>query len=198
MGYDYHVVLGTLAAAIGIIGYIPYYRDIFRGVTKPHPFSWLGWGFLNSFVFFAQIAKGGGPGAWTSAATALGIFGIVFLSFRKGEKDITIFDHICFGGFILAAILWLITKNPLHGVIIATIADLIAYAPTFRKTYIKPHSETISTYVLSTIKYITSLFALLSFNLTTALFPVVIILSNTAFITMVILRRRAIGAQSSV
>src|SRR3989344_6269281 len=96
--YDYHIVLGIIAAAVGLLGYFYYYRDIFRGKTTPHLFSWLSFGLLNAITFFAQVVKGGGPGAWVTGVSTITTFGIAFLAIRYGEKHITRFDWICFGG----------------------------------------------------------------------------------------------------
>ena len=77
MSFEYHAALGFVAVAIGVIGYIPYYRDIFRGTTKPHPFTWVGFGLLNGVTFVAQIVTGAGPGAWVSAITTIALTGSV-------------------------------------------------------------------------------------------------------------------------
>ena len=71
-----------------------------------------------------------------------------------------------------------------------TLVDTIVFAPTYRKAYLKPQEETASLFVLSTIKYLISIFALTSFNLTTALFPVALVISNAGFVVLLVLRRR--------
>ena len=190
MPHDYHVVLGLIASAIGAIGYVPYYRDIFRGTTKPHPFTWLGFSIPNGITFFAQIVSGAGAGAWVSAITAVGTGGIAVLAFRRGEKDITVFDWICFAGALLGIVLWRLTNNPLSAVVIVTIADLLAFAPTFRKGFLRPYEETTTLFAISTLKYALSLFALVTFNLTTSLFPIAMAAANAAIVLMLLARRR--------
>lgn len=197
MNYDYHIVLGAIAAFIGIVGYIPYYRDMFRGLTKPHPFTWIGFGILNSIAFFAQIAKGGGAGAWVSAITFLGCFGIAIFAFQRGEKNITGFDWTCFAGALFGIALWFFTKDPLWAVIIITVVDIIAFVPTLRKAFWKPNEETASLYIFSVLKYAISLVALNSFNLTTALFPTFVVMLNTAFIVLLLIRRRILATKTS-
>ena len=190
MIYDIKTILGIAAAVVGFVGYIPYYRDIFRGTTKPHPFSWVGFALLLGITFVAQIVTGAGPGAWVTGISALGVAGIAVLSLSKGHRDITTFDWACFGGAILGIVLWRLTSNPLTAVVIVTVTDLLAFAPTYRKAYLRPHEETASLFVLSTAKYLISLFALTTFNLTTALFPVSLVLSNVLFVVLIFTRRR--------
>jgi hypothetical protein len=188
--YDYHQVVGLIAVGVGIVGYIPYYRNIFLGKTKPHPFTWLGFSLVNGIAFFAQILTGGGPGAWVSFITALATLGIAILAFNRGEKKIIFFDWVCFVGALVGIISWKLTNNPLSAVVIVTIANFLALAPTFRKAFLRPHEETASLYLMSALKFIFSLFALTSFTLTTALFPSALILCNIGVVILLVIRRR--------
>ncbi|MBP6888430.1 MAG: hypothetical protein KBC21_01885 [Candidatus Pacebacteria bacterium] len=192
MNYEYHAALGLLAVIIGIVGYIPYYRDIFRGTTKPHPFTWVGICLLNGITFIVQVVTGGGPGAWVTGVTAVATLGIAVLAFPRGEKNITFFDWVCFGGALVGIVLWKLTSNPLWAVIIVTVADLLVLAPTYRKAYLRPHEETVSLYVMGVFKYVVSVFALTSINLTTALFPVAIALFNLSLVAILLLRRKVL------
>ena len=183
-------MFGIIAVIVGLVGYVPYYRDVIRGTTKPHPFSWVGFALLLGITFFAQVATGAGASAWVNGVSAVGVLGIAVLSFSKGERDITHFDWICFVGGLVGIMLWRLTSNPLTAVIIVTVVDAIVFLPTYRKAYLKPNEETASLFVLSTVKYFISLFALASFNLTTALFPVSLVITNGAFVLLLMVRRR--------
>ncbi len=191
--YDYKAIFGIAAVVIGLVSYIPYYRDILRGTTKPHPFSWFAFALLMGITFFAQIFTGAGPGAWVTGISAIAVFGIAVLSILKGHREVTTFDWFCFAGALLGVVLWRTTDNPLWAVVIVTITDAIAFAPTYRKAYLRPHEETVSLFVLSAAKYLISLFALVSFNLSTALFPVSLVLTNTVFAIVIVYRRRQLG-----
>ncbi len=187
---NYKVALGVLATALGLIGYVPYFRDIFKGKTKPHVFSWFVWGLLTAIAFFAQIAKGGGAGAWVTGVTAIACFVIAGLALKYGEKQITTTDRLSFVGAILGIILWRLTDSPLLAVVLVTVIDALGFLPTFRKAYYKPNEETASTFLLSSIKFIFGILALESFNLTTWLYPASLILMNGAFVVMVVWRRK--------
>jgi hypothetical protein len=114
---------------------------------------------------------------------------IAGLAFSRGEKRITLFDWICFGGALIGIALWRLTSDPLWAVVIVTIADLLAFAPTFRKAFLRPNEETATLYFMSVLKYGISLFALTAFNLTTAFFPVAITVANAAIVLMLLVRR---------
>lgn len=198
MLHDYKAILGAVAVIVGLIGYIPYYRDVLRGTTKPHPFSWIGFALLLGITFFAQIATGAGPGAWVNGISALGVFGVAILALTRGEKNVTTFDWVCFVGGLLGIVLWHLTSNPLTAVVVVTTVDVVVFLPTYRKAYLKPHEETASLFVLSTLKYFISLFALSSFNFTTALFPISLVISNGAFVLLLFLRRQRLRKARTV
>jgi hypothetical protein len=189
---DYKIVLGIAATIIGFIGYIPYFRGIFKGQTKPHIFSWLGWGLMEAAAFFAQISAGAGFGAWVVGFSSLTCFIVVILAFFKGEKSITLFDWLAFGGVIIGLVLWKLTNNPLAAIILICITDALAFAPTFRKAYYKPGEEKMISFFLASVRSAISLAAMGSLNLTTALYPLSLIITNSTFVSMLYVRRNKI------
>ena len=195
---DYKTLLGILAVVIGLVSYIPYYRDVLRGTTKPHPFSWFAFSLLMGITFFAQVVTGAGPGAWVTGISAVAVLGIALLSIWKGHREITTFDWFCFAGALFGMVLWRATNDPLWAVVIVTVTDAIAFAPTYRKGYLKPNEETASLFVFSAAKYLVSLFALSTFNLTTALFPLSLVISNAVFVAVLMLRRRGLTRNASL
>lgn len=198
MVMDYKIILGAIASIISFIAYIPYVRDIFNGKTKPHVFSWLAWGLLTGIVFFAQIAKGAGPGAWVTGFAAVACMFIAAAAFFRGEKNITRIDWISFIGALLGGVFWKLTDNPLAAVILVTIADSLAFVPTVRKAYKKPWEETASTYFLNALKFAIGLLALQSLNLTTVLYPAYLVLANGLFVIMLFVRRKTITASCAI
>lgn len=182
-------IFGGIAVALGLFGYGFYVRGILQGNVKPHAFSWLVWGLLTTIAFIAQIAKGGGAGAWVTGVTALCSFGFAFVGLG-GSSRILIgkSDWIFFTASLLTVPIWYFTGNPLWAVIIITVVDALAFAPTFRKAYFKPETENAWTYTLSSLKFVISLFALESFTWTTALYPASLVFANSAFVLMLIWR----------
>ena len=56
-------IVGVIAVLLTFSGYIPYIRDITKGKTKPHVFSWFLWGFVTLIVFALQSYAHAGIGA---------------------------------------------------------------------------------------------------------------------------------------
>lgn len=187
---EYKIVLGVVATVIGFVGYVPYVRDVVRQTTRPHLFSWFGWFVLEVIAFFAMIAKGAGPGAWAIGMSALVVFFIVCAALKNSDKQIVGADWFALTGALIGIVLWQTTHNPMLAIISVTIADMFAFAPTFRKAYYKPHEETATEFALSSVKFMFALAALNSFNLTTVLYPASLIITNAAFTIMVLRRRK--------
>jgi hypothetical protein len=186
---DYRVILGGVAAVIGVIGFLPYFRNLFAGRTKPHTFSWLIWGILSTIIFTAQVVSGAGPGAWIIGVAATLSLAVFVIAIFKGEREITRVDKTSLAFAALGIVLWIATTNPLWSVVIVSIVDAVGYIPTFRKTYKQPYGETLTLYILSTVSFVISFFALEVVSVTTALYPASLIATNIVFISMVLMRR---------
>lgn len=185
--------LGIAATVLGAYGYYPYIRDILQGRTKPHAFSWLVWGTMTAIGFAAQLAEGGGAGAWVTGFTAAATLSIFLLALRSGERRITRSDWTCLGGAGAALALWAVTDDPLLSVVLITLIDALGTVPTFRKSYHRPFEETVSTYVIGGVKFVLATAALDAWNVTTVLYPMSVVLSNAAFVMMVMVRRRVLS-----
>lgn len=182
--------LGIIATVIAFYSYIPYFRDIFRGKTKPHAFSWFIWFLLTAIGFVAQISDDGGAGAWATGFTAFVAFFIFLMALKHGEKEITKSDWACLSGAFLAIGLWPFTSTPLLSVILITFIDALGFIPTFRKAYKKPHEETLQTYALSAIKFAIAIIALSNYSMVTILYPASLVVMNSLFVLMLMTRRR--------
>ena len=186
-------ILGWTAAALGLLGYVPYFISMLRNKTKPHAFSWLVWGILTAIAYFAQTADGAGAGAWATGFTAIACFIIVLFAIFKGEKNITRSDWIAFLTALTAIPVWYATKDPLWAIVLITIIDMIAFYPTFRKSWHKPHEEEPLAYGISGLKFFIAILALENLTVTTALYPLSLVLMNWIFVTMVFWRRKAMA-----
>lgn len=189
--------LGIAAVVIGFIGYIPYFRTIFNGKTKPHAFTWFVWGLLTAIAFGGQIAGNGGAGAWVTGFTAFISFTIFILALAKGKKDFPLADWLCLAGCMLALALWAFTDNPLLAIILITIIDLIAFIPTFRKSFSSPDSEPVFTYALSGFKFVIGIIALEQFSTVTVLYPASLVVTNGLFVVMLFVQRRRLIAANA-
>jgi len=186
---------GGIAVVLSLAGLLPYLYGMFKGKLKPHLFTWLLWSLMTVIAAAAQILGGAGAGAWPTLITAVLCVVILIGSFFCGEKNITRSDWVMLGLGLLAIPLWLVTKDPTASIILVTFIDLSAFVPTFRKAWHKPWEESLNNCLTSLAKHACTLFALDQVNIVTALFPAAILLANVGISTMLIMRRRQLGAR---
>lgn len=182
-------LLGIITVLIAVISYSFYFRDIFRGKTKPHGLTWLIWGVLNSFIFFQQLAADAGPGAWVTGSAALANILIFLASFRYGERRITRLDWVSLFAAGLVLVFWFQTSDATLAVILASIISLLGFVPTIRKTWDGAHEETVITFALNSLKFFIALFALQSVSVVTVLYPVLMFVTNAGFAIYLLVRR---------
>ncbi len=190
---DIKVLFSIAATTIAVVSYVPYIRDILRGKTKPHAFSWLVWSLLAYIVGIAQLTNGGGLGSLVALTTATIALYIAFAAWTKHRQLITRSDWFYFVAALLAIPIWLLTDNPLFSIILVSAIDLAAFIPTFRKSYHLPYSETLSQSYLSTLKHILTIVAQQQYSWVTILFPLSLAITTAIFTAMLVVRRAVVS-----
>lgn len=185
--------LGALAVTIGFISYVPYFRDMFAGKTKPHIFSWFIWAILGAIAAGIQFQNGAGAGSWASAASAFLAGSVALYAFRFKDTTITKVDWFYFAGAVASLILWLVVKNPTLAIIFVVLTDAFAFASTFQKSWSAPHDETLSVYYLSALKFAIPISAMSEINFITLLDPLYLVIANVSFTIFTLWRRQVLS-----
>ncbi len=190
-------LLSVAAIALTFALFVPYIRSIQNNKTKPHIFSWVIWGLGTLTVFFAQLAGGGGFGAWAIGFSGILTAYIALLAYQKrGDASITRIDWLFFVLALLALPCWFLTSNPLWAVMTLTIVDLFGFGPTIRKAYYFPKQERISFFALAAARNLLVVLALEHYSFTTVLFPTAVGLA-CLFLAILITYRRYLQAKES-
>ncbi len=189
---DIKIILGLVAALLALFSSFLYIRDIFRGNTKPHTYTWLIWSIVTTIAFLGQWVSGGGPGSWATGVAAVVTIGTLLLSLKGnyGTKDITNFDKICLVLAIISILPWLLVKSVLWSVILATLIDLIAFFPTMRKTWHAPKSESLGSMYTDAVKHALSMFSMGNYSLITLIYPFSVLLTKFVIIGEIIFLRK--------
>ena len=187
-----HELIGILAVAISFAGYVPYLHDMFRGKTKPHIFSWIIWVILEFTSFGIQVKNGAGSGAWVTFFSALVAVIVVIYAFRHRKLNITKIDWVCFFGALFSLVLWLVFHQPLLAAILLSSTDLLAFIPTFRKSWKLPYDETLFEYSMASLKFTVAFFAFNSFTLAAVIYPAYLVIANLTFVVYALIRRKAL------
>ena len=189
---DYKIILGIIGIGLSVIGYGVYIRGILARKTIPHTFTFLVWSIASLITWALQVQGGAGVGAWTTLTVSLICIFIFFLSFKYGEGDIKALDIVFLISSLVALFLWLVVDQPVWSVILIVTTDVLGFGPTIRKSWSKPHSESLFTWEIITVRHILAIFALDKLNILTLLYPITWALVNTAFSVLLIVRRRQI------
>jgi len=180
--------VAIVAALLAVAGNVPYLRDIAKGRVEPHAYTWLVWTLVSAITFFGQMAKGAGVGALPTGVSWVFTLAIFLFSLRYGVKHIiqadTFFLLLALGGLVP----WLLVGDPTFSVVIAVGIDLVAFAPTIRKTWRHPTTETPLLYGANVLRHTLALFALEAYNVATTLHSIVMIAANS-LMTILILTR---------
>lgn len=194
---EYKAIISSIAVALALGSYIPYFRDIARGKTKPHAFSWLIWSLLHAIGFGASLVKGGGAGSWVTGASTLACSTVFIIALKKGETKLHPYDWFAMTGAFVALAFWWFTSEPTLSVMLIALIDVLGFVPTFRKSYINPFGETAITYLMGSVYFSLSLIALESYTIATWFYPASIIIVNTAFVSMLYIRKKAVRVESA-
>jgi len=186
--------LFSLVAAFLLVvgGDFPYIRDIFRGRTKPHAYTWLIWTITQGVALLGLFYGKGGWGSWALLIGTLFVFFIFLLSLKYGTKNITKFDTVILIVALLAVVVWFQLDNPLLAVIMVSIIDFLGYVPSFRKAFQEPWTETVISWVMFFVANTFIIFSLAEYNPLTLTYMLTIEAANLTLIIICLARRRVV------
>lgn len=184
----------ALALALTLYAFQPYLRDILRGQIRPHVFSWVIWGTTTCLAFLAQLAAGGGPGAWVVGVSGMLSMTVAWLAWRhRGDVAITRLDWWFFVGALSALPLWALTADPWWAVVVLTTVDLLGFGPTLRKAWHHPAQESLGFFGIFLLRNVLVIAALDTRTATTMLFPGAIAAACAAVMLMIVVRRAVLA-----
>jgi hypothetical protein len=184
--------ISAIAVFLTFAAYVPYYRDIIKGKTHPHVYSWSLWGLLTVLLVALQIKGGAGPATWVTAAAGLLCGGVVIFGLKDGKKDITVSDTVVAVLSLIAIGFWLIADQPVISMLLVILADSLAFIPTIRKSWHKPYSETLSLYVTNAFRFFLALAAVETYSFLSASWIAAWAIANGLFSVMLVMRRRQV------
>lgn len=192
MFVNYKLIVSVVSVILVFVGYGSYIRDIIKRKTIPHTFTFLVWSVASSITWALQVHGGAGVGAWITFFVTIVCIFIFFLSLKYGEKTITKLDIIFLILAFTSLFLWLVIDQPVWSVILVVLTDVLGFGPTLRKSWNKPHSETLFAWWVAAFRHGLGIIALEKFNILTLLYPVAWTLANVLFCIILLIRRRYI------
>lgn len=188
---EYKALLGIISALLVLISYSFYIRDILRGKSIPHVFTWGLWSLIIFIIFILQLSKGAGLGALSTLFVSILCFVVLVISLIKEKnKNIRKIDVIFLLITLLSIPLWLIAKSPTLSTVLLLFVYSMAGEATIRKSWVNPNSETLILWIINAIRAFVAMLALSSYNFVTLAFPLLVFLSAIGFSLLLIIRRK--------
>ena len=204
--------MGALAVLIAIVAYGIYAWKSLRGDARPHPLSWLIFGVLTSTGYLVQLDQQAGPGSWVMAITTIVCFLLCVMSFWQGERTFPWYEwaFLAAAAVVFAFYLWsrnpgliatavtgaprdlLIRYAPEISSSLAAFVSVIGFGPTVTKAWARPHSDSASVFLLNSLKFVPSFFALDSVSIATWVMPAALVIANAGVALIIFLRRRQV------
>lgn len=186
-------LLALGATVLIVVAYVPYTQDILKGKTKPHVYSWSVSALVTFIVFGLQLSQGAGWGLLPTFIAGIAGLLIFMLSLKQQKRaSITKSDTLFFILSLVAVALWLVVDRPLLSVIIVSLVDILAFIPTFRKSWNRPDQETVSAYAINSIRFVLATLAIRNYTLVTILSPLSQAIADGVLTLFLILRRRVV------
>lgn len=184
----------SLAVVLAVFAATVYYMKIRRGLTKPHVLTWVLLASITAITAGVQLMGGAG---WSVAplffAVAAGYIFVV-MAWRRGYMGIvTKSDWICIGLAFFAVGFWLFAKQPAVSVAALSIASVLAFVPTIRKSWIMPDSEPVTQTSLNVARYFLTSIAVTNYGFVTGFYPTLWTAMNLGLTVMLLARRHVLS-----
>lgn len=169
-----------------------YIKDILKGKVKPNRVSWFIWSFAPFIAFWIQFKNGAGISSIPVFMSGFIPLLIFLFSFKNKDSywKLNILDYLCLVLSIIAIFIWVYLKEGVLATTFAILADLIAYIPTYVKSWKKPHTENIFPYLAGMLGMLFVLLTTKSFSFIYIGFPLYIFFGNFIEILIVLFRKK--------
>jgi len=179
-----------LAAITAFISIIPYSMDAIAGKTRPHRTTWLLLSLLAiGFVYGQIVSKSYGGGLYLSIAQMIAVMFVFALSIKYGEGGVKTFEIAL---LIIAAVslgIGIFQKQGDTILYINIFTGLIAYLPTFVKTWRKPETETLITWWLGVFGAVLGLMGSIGSPFSSIVYLSYVLLVNFGVAIIIVIRR---------
>jgi hypothetical protein len=141
----------ALGGAAGVVGTIPYARDVWRRTTVPHRGSWFIWSVIEVVSVEAQRADGASWSLVPLVSQAIGTCVVFALSVKLGSGGVSRVELALIAVAGVGVLGWFAADEPVIATGGAILADFVGVIMMVPKAWRVPHSETLSMFALASI-----------------------------------------------
>lgn len=179
-------IIGVLGGLLAIAGSIPYMLDVHKKRITPHRTTWGIFTLVDIIAIANQLAAGAANSVWLVVGFAVANLTIFVLSLRHGAGGTERLDIIVLCGAIFGVIAWQISGNPIASIIANLAVITLAMAPTYKKGWTNPQSETPTVFLLGAIASLLAAISVGRLDYVLLLIPVyTFVIQGTLFIVLI-------------
>ena len=139
---------GVVAAGLQAVGFAVIATAIQRREARPNSCSWLIWSIVAALAAVGSWQAGATWPLAGAAMNALGCVLVLILSLRRGRFAANPVDLTCLAAATAGIGAWLITSEPVAGLVLFLTADACGAVPTIRNVVIDPRCESVRGWAL--------------------------------------------------
>lgn len=163
--------LGIASSVIATLAYVPYFKEIIQGKSKPERISWLLWSVLG-LTYLGSGIEEGGAAMWFLATDSVMQLGVLFLSIKYGVGGSTKLDKFSLFVAVIALMLLISTSNVFISLLTALFIDMLGAVLTLRKLEEDRESESSLFWGMYVLASALGIFSIESVNFNNLAFPV--------------------------
>jgi hypothetical protein len=186
---DIKILFLILSISVNIIAFYPYIKDIFLGKTKPHTYTWLIWTLTQGTAVFGLLFGGGGYGVVAMVVSFVLVFTVFLFSLSKGFEKPNFSDKLFLILAFISILVWWKLNEPFISIMLVSLIDLFGYIPSYRKIWLYPYSETITSWFLFTLGNVFMILSLKEYNFLTLVYLITITFCNLMLVSIFLIRR---------
>lgn len=185
-------VLYALIVLFGSASYIVGSREVIIGRYAPSVFSRIVWLLLAGISFGGVVASSHDfPASLLSGIFLVGNAVVCGLSFWRGTRGVGRMEYVCLGILIASGAIWVAFDAPLLSLLISLLAHFVGGAPTYRRVWRDPTSESAGFWSLFFIASALTLLAGLNGPWQALIFPAYFVLFDGGMTALSLRRRRS-------
>jgi len=181
---DLKVAMGFLAAIISLGGFVCYCYDIKKRNTQPNVVSWFIWLLLAIMLGYSYYASGARETVLIYVASVIGNSCVIIMAIKRGnitwnKRDV----YYLLTGVLIVAV-WKISGSPQIAQYSSLSLHLIGAIPTFKKTWEKPHDESILAWFVFNVANMINILAIKKWVVKIYLSPIYLAAHSTAMVLL--------------
>ena len=177
------IILALLTPIIGVI-------SIYKWEYKPQRMTRFLILILTAIIFFSLLMQPITASTYLAGIQLLWSCIYFIASFKYWMGGTSKLDISVLLGVILIGIVWCMTNNALVVLMLSLWVDIVAFVPTFVKTWKYPHTESWMFYWCDVLAGLVSLFSLAQIFTFGAIFSWYVFFLNLTMVLIIVLRRK--------